>query len=108
MAAAYNNQPVAVNMLLVGGATVGEFVNSVIMPGMTFGWGPKGTKVIAFAEPKNGRITIMDAQGEKREVQGSKNAILPAWSPDGTRIAWLQKDGKKKFTLQVARVEPGS
>ncbi len=108
MAAAYNNQPVAVNMLLVGGATVGEFVNSVIVPGMTFGWGPKGTKVIAFAEPKNGRITIMDTQGEKREVQGSKNAILPAWSPDGTRIAWLQKDGKKKFTLQVARVEPGS
>ena len=106
--AAYNNQPVPVNMMVVGGATIGEFVNSVIVPGMTFGWGPRGTKVIAFAEPKNGRITIMDARGEKREVQGSKNAILPAWSPDGTRIAWLQKDGKKKFTLQVARVEPGS
>ncbi|HXG54586.1 MAG TPA: hypothetical protein VNJ03_04340 [Vicinamibacterales bacterium] len=108
MAAAYNNQPVPVNMMMVGGATIGEFVNSVIVPGMTFGWGPRGTKVIAFAEPKNGRITIMDTQGEKREVQGSKNAILPAWSPDGTRIAWLQKDGKKKFTLQVARVESGS
>lgn len=108
MAAAYNNQPVPVNMLLVGGATVGEFVNAVIVPGMTFGWGPKGSKVIAFAEPRNGRVTVMDGQGEKREVPGSKDAILPAWSPDGTRIAWLQKDGKKKFTLQVARVETGS
>jgi len=106
--AAYNQQPVPVNMLLVGNSIVGQFVNSVIVPGMTFGWGPKGSKVMAFSDHKSGRVIVMDDRGEKREVPGSKDAILPAWSADGIRIAWLQKDGKKKFTLQVARVERGA
>lgn len=108
MAAAYNQQPVPVNTMLLRGTAIGEFVNSVIVPGLTFGWGPKGTKAIAFADPRNGRVVVQDGRGEKREVAGSKDAILPAWSDDGTRIAWLQKDGKKKYILQIARVEPGS
>jgi len=108
LAAAYNQQPVPVNTMLVSGSIVGQFVNAVIVPGLTFGWGPTGSKVIAFAEHKSGRVVVMDERGEKREVPGSKDAILPAWSADGTRIAWLQRDGKKKFTLQVARVEAGS
>lgn len=108
LAAAYNQQPIPVNTMLVSGSIVGQFVNSVIVPGLTFGWGPKGSKVIAFTEYKSGRVIVMDDRGEKREVPGSKDAILPAWSADGIRIAWLQRDGKKKFTLQVARVEPGS
>lgn len=108
LAAAYNQQPVPVNTMLLRGTTVGQFVNSVIVPGLTFGWGPKGSKVMAFAEPKSGRVVVLDEHGEKREVPGSKDAILPAWSADGTRIAWLQRDGKKKFTLQVTRVEAGS
>lgn len=106
--AAYNQQAIPVNTMLLGGSIVGEFVNSVIVPGLTFGWGPKGSKVIAFAESKSGRVLVMDERGEKREVPASKDAILPAWSADGTRIAWLQREGKKKFTLQVARVESGS
>lgn len=106
--AAYNQQSIPVHTMLVSGTIVGQFVNSVIVPGLTFGWGPRGSKVIAFADHKNGRVMVMDERGEKREVPGSKDAILPAWSADGTRIAWLQRNGKKKFTLQVARVEPGS
>lgn len=46
----------------------------------------------------------MDEQGGKQEVAGSKDAILPAWSADGSRLAWLQKEGRGKFVLQVARV----
>jgi hypothetical protein len=45
----------------------------------------------------------MDAKGSKQEVAGSKDAILPAWSPDGSRLAWLQKDGKKKYELRIAK-----
>jgi hypothetical protein len=108
MSAAYNQQPVPVNTMLLRGTAIGQFVNSVIVPGLTFGWGPKGTKAIAFADPKNGRVVVLDERGEKREVPGSKEAVLPAWSEDGTRIAWLQKDGKKKYVLQIARVETGS
>lgn len=106
--AAYNQQSIPVHTMLVGGTIVGQFANSVIVPGLTFGWGPRGSRGIAFADHKNGRVMMMDERGEKREVPGSKDAILPAWSADGTRIAWLQRDGKKKFTLQVARLEPGS
>ena len=108
LSAAYNQMPVPVNTMLLRGTTVGQFVNSVIVPGLTFGWGPKGTKAIAFADPKNGRVVVLDEQGDKREVPGTKDAILPAWSEDARQIAWLQKDGKKKYVLHVARVESGT
>lgn len=102
--AAYNSQVIPVHSMLFKGQIVGEFVNSVIVPGLTFGWGPQGTKAIAFAAQKTGRIVVMDEQGGKREVAASKDAILPSWSPDGGRLAWLQKDGRRKFLLQVVRV----
>ena len=108
MAAADNQQKVMVNAMVLRGTSIGEFVNSVIVPGLTFGWGPKGTKAIAFADPKNGRVVVLDEKGDKREVGGTKDAILPAWSEDATRLAWLQKDGKKKYVLHVARMEPGT
>lgn len=102
--AAYNSQVVPVHSMLFKGHIVGEFVNSVIVPGLTFGWGPKGTGAIAFAAPRSGRIVVMDDQGGKLEIAASKDAILPAWSADAGRLAWLQKDGRKKFLLQVVRV----
>jgi len=104
VSAAYNTQAVTVHSMLFKGETVGEFVNSVIVPGLTFGWGPQGSGLIAFAALKTGRVTVMDSQGAKQDVAGSKDAILPAWSADGSRLAWLQKNGRGKFALQVARV----
>jgi hypothetical protein len=104
VAAAYNSQATAVHLMLLKGETVGEFVNSVIVPGLTFGWGPQGSRLIAFAAQKTGRVIVMDEQGAKQEVAGSQDAILPAWSADGGRLAWLQKEGRGKFVLQVARV----
>lgn len=103
-AAAFNSQSVTVHSMRLGRETIGEFVNSVIVPGLTFGWGPKGSSVIAFAAQKSGRIVVMDARGSKQEIAGSQDAILPAWSPDGGSIAWLQKDGRRSFLLRVARV----
>jgi len=103
-AARVNAQPVKVLTLTAKGETVGKFENATFVPGLTFGWGPKGTNSIAFAAQRTGRVVLMDATGAKREIAGSKDAVLPAWSPDGTKIAWLQKDGKKKYLLQVAAV----
>jgi hypothetical protein len=97
-------QTVTVITLLLNDEVVGEFTNTVLVPGLTYGWGPMGAKVIAFATPKTGRVVVMDDLQQKQEVAGSKNAILPAWSPDGDRLAWLQKDGRRKFLLQVAHV----
>ena len=99
-----SRQTTAVNTMVLKGETIGEFVNSVIVPGLTFGWAPKGTKLIAYAAPKGGRVFVMGAKGEKTEVASWKDALLPAWSPDAKRLAWLQKDGRRKFTLKVAEV----
>jgi hypothetical protein len=107
-AAAYASQKATAHVMQLKGDAIGEFVNSVIVPGLTFGWGPKGSKAIAFTAPQSGRVVVMDADGGKLELRGSKNAILPAWSPDGVNLAWLQQDGRKKFVLQVAHVSPTS
>jgi hypothetical protein len=105
LSAAYNQQQIRVITTLLHNTAVGLFEGTVLLPGRTFGWGPKGTRAIAYADPKGGRVMVMDDRGQKIEVAGSRDAILPAWSPDGKHIAWLQKDGKKKYVLQVARVE---
>ena len=104
MSAAQNQTPVPVHTMRLGGETIGEFVNTVIVPGLTFGWGPKGSKVIAFSAQRSGRVVVMDNTGKKHEVGGTKDALLPAWSPDGQRLAWIQRDGKK-YELKIARVE---
>ncbi|HSL20641.1 MAG TPA: hypothetical protein VK886_03835 [Vicinamibacterales bacterium] len=90
--------------LLLRGETIGKFVNTVLVPGLTYGWGPMGARVIAFAAQDTGRVIVMDDEGRKQEVAGSKDAILPAWSPDGDRIVWLQKDGRRTFQLRVTHV----
>jgi len=35
------------------------------------------------------------------------HAILPAWTIDGSRIAVLEKTGRKKFTLMTLAVHAG-
>jgi dipeptidyl aminopeptidase/acylaminoacyl peptidase len=105
VAAAYGQQTAAVNLMLLKGEVIGEFVNSVIVPGLTFGWAPKGTKLIAYAVPKGGRVVVMDETGQKKEVAGSKEALLPAWSPDAKRLAWVQREGRRKFSIQAVGVE---
>lgn len=104
VAAAFNSQQVATHTMRLKGEIVGQFENTVIVPGLTFGWGPPGSKAIAFAAQKSGRIVIMDARGEKREVPATKDALLPAWSPDGTRIAWLERTARRRFVLKVLSV----
>lgn len=104
--AAFNAQTVAVHTMLLQGQTVGEFTNSAIVPGLTFGWAPNGMRAIAFAALKTGRIVVMDDHGTTIEVAGSKDALLPAWSPDGARLAWLQKDGRKTFVIRIVSVSP--
>ena len=98
------NQPsqnVQIVTMRLKGEIIGEWENAPIVPGLTFGWGPKGTNAIAFSA-KNGHLVLMDDKGRKQEIETTKEARLPAWSDDGRQLAWAEKQDKKKYRIQVA------
>ena len=78
--AANQSQSATVVTLKLKGEVVGEFVNAPVLPGTTFGWGPSGTGLIAFAVNGAGRLVLMDGQGRKQEIDGSKAVVLPGWT----------------------------
>jgi hypothetical protein len=82
---------------------VGEFVNHAIMPGLTFGWGPKGTHLIAYAD-QQGHLVFMDSTGAKQKIEGTKSVVLPAFTADAAKIAYLEGRGRNKYALVVATV----
>jgi hypothetical protein len=100
--AANNQQGIMIHTMKLKGETIGEF-QTVIVPGLTFGWAPAGAQAIAFAN-KDGKLFVMDADGKKQEVRGTKDTVLPAWSPDASKLAWLQKDGRRAYQLRVVHV----
>lgn len=102
--AAANQQSVTVHTMKLHGQAIGEFVNSVIVPGLTFAWAPAGAKAIAYTEPKGGKLVLMNTEGRRQALDGTKDALLPMWSADAKKLAWLQKDGKKKMALKVVDV----
>jgi len=91
--------------LTARGETVGEFVGQQFLPGYTFSWSPAALGMIAYGN-QSGRLALMDQQGQKQQIDGTKNVILPAWSSDGSKIAFLQKAGKNKYDLFIATVMP--
>ena len=89
------------------GETISEFVNQNPIPGLMFSWGPLGSGAIAYTDRELGHLMLLDQHKHKHTVSGVKDALLPAWSTDGTRLAWVQKSGRKKFTLVWAPVTKG-
>lgn len=85
------------------GEEIGNWINGAPMAGDTFGWGPDGSGALAFTD-KTGRLTLIDLGKHKLAVNGVKDAVFPAWSLDGSRLAWLQKNGRKKYKLVTATV----
>ena len=61
---------------------------------------------IAFAKRDGGPLIVLDENGRKQELNGTKTASLPAWSDDGKRIAWLERKERKKYDLMVAEIGP--
>jgi hypothetical protein len=98
--AAVQSQTATVVSLKLKGEVVGEFVNAPALPGTTFGWGPSGTGLIAFVNA-SGHLVFMDGDGRKLEVAGSKAVLLRGWSADGSRLIYLERSGRKKYTLKT-------
>jgi hypothetical protein len=82
---------------------IGNWINGAPMAGETFGWGPRGSGALAFVD-RAGRLSLIDQQKRRQAVAGVKGAAMPAWSDDGSRIALLQKSGRRRFSLLVANV----
>lgn len=105
--AAYNTQKMLVSDLKVKDDLIGSWINEPVMPGFSFGWAPQPLHLLAYArrdKKDGGPIVLLDASGQKQELAGPKAAILPAWSDDGKRIAWLERKDRKKFQLMTADV----
>jgi Tol biopolymer transport system component len=84
--------------------TISEFVNQKPIPGLMFSWGPAFSGAIAYTTREAGQLILLDRNKHKQTVSGVKDALLPAWSTDGTRLAWVRKDGRRKYTLVWATV----
>lgn len=96
---------VSVYTMRLKGETIGEWTNHPIMPGLTFGWGPTGSGLMAFAEQSSGRLTLMDRLGKTARVEGTKGVTLPAFAADRSRIAYLENRGRNKYALVIATIK---
>jgi hypothetical protein len=95
-----------VRTLTLKGEAIGQYVDQPLVPGMTFGWSPETLHAVAYAKP-DGHLALMDLQGGKINVDAAKGIILPAWSPDGSAIVYIQKQGRRHYALmQVAVTHP--
>jgi hypothetical protein len=103
--AAEQSQKKTTYRLRLAGETIGEWVNEAVIPGLNFGWAPAPMTMIAFAKRDGGPIVLLDQSGQKREMTAARSATLPAWSGDGTRIAWLERKDRKKYDLMIVSVK---
>ena len=88
----------------VKGELVGEFIGQQFLPGYTFGWSPSQLGMIAYAN-SSGRLALAGKDGQKQQLESTKNVLLPAWSSDGSKIAFLQRAGKNTYELYVVTVK---
>lgn len=102
-AAANQSQTGTAHVMRLKGQTVGEWLNRPIVPGQSYGWGPQGSNIIAYAEPNNRQLMVMDKSGAKKKIDDTKGVYSPAFSNDGKQLAWLELRNKKA-TLFVADV----
>jgi hypothetical protein len=89
--------------LVLLGETLGTWVDKRPTPGTTFSWGPSGSGAIAFVDER-GQLVLLDNHQHKQVVSNTKDVSLPAWSLDGSRLAYLSKSGRSKYMLTWSTV----
>jgi hypothetical protein len=102
--AADNTQVQNVFTLKLKGETIGEWVNEAVAPGENFGWAPAPNRILAYASRTGGPLTLLDDQGHKHEMNTVKSPMLPAWSNDAKKMAWIERKDRKHFDVMVADV----
>jgi hypothetical protein len=102
--AAFQSQVKHIIALRLNGETLGEWINEPVTPGTSFAWAPTPQSLIVYTRRDGGPLAALDAQGHKQALPWAKSAILPAFSENGTRLAWLERKDKKHYDLTVADV----
>lgn len=80
------------------GVQIGQWTTDEAKSGVTFGWGPAGSGAIAFAD-RQGHLSLVDKERRVRVIPRTDGVMLPAWSPDGNYVAYLQRQGRSKYSL---------
>jgi hypothetical protein len=80
------------------GVEIGQWMTDEPNSGVTFGWGPPGSGAIAFRD-RQARLSLLDKERRIRLVPRTDGVLLPAWSPDGNYVAFLQRQGRSKYQL---------
>jgi hypothetical protein len=88
------------------GVEVGRWMTDEPKSGVTFGWGPSGSGALTFVD-KQGRLTLLDKEKRQQSVLRSSHVLLPAWSPDGNYIAFLEKHGRSTYQLSSVALVRG-
>jgi hypothetical protein len=95
-----------IRTLTLKGESIGQYVDKPLVPGTTFGWSPETLHALAYTT-LNGRLALMDLQGGALEIDATKGISLPAWSPDGSRIVYIQQQGRHHYAvMQVGVTRP--
>ena len=58
------------------GETIGQFVGQQVLAGYSYGWSPAAVGLMAYGN-QSGHLALMDRDGQKQEVDATKNVILP-------------------------------
>jgi hypothetical protein len=85
------------------GLEIGNWINGAPMAGETFGWGPAGSAALVFVD-RPGHLIFLDGDKHKRVAADVTRASMPAWAPTGSRVAFVQKVGRRKLNLVVVEV----
>jgi hypothetical protein len=85
------------------GEEIGNWINAQPIAGESFGWGPDGSAAMVFADA--GRVVLFDTRKRKKVIATAKGPTMPAWSADGKQIAYLEKSGRRRYTLMLVTVQ---
>ncbi|HEY3384301.1 MAG TPA: hypothetical protein VGK32_21285 [Vicinamibacterales bacterium] len=97
-----NDKAKVVRLMLLG-EEVAVWANERVVPGARFGWGPAGSGALVRVG-EGGRLVFLDRQKHSVPIIEVKDASWPAWSSQGSQVAYLQKVSRKRFVLMCVPV----